>query len=173
MRLFPAFCVVALLIPVARAGQSAPQGNAPSQEQRVAEAEQAAIKALRAMNAAQASFQSACGQGRFYAPGLVELGKAPNGAKYGFLAPALSTAASLTKDGYTFKMASSEGAVAASPESCNGLPAGSLVRGYYVTAAPVQGLGGRYFGTNTAGTIFFGTSPLKMTDKSSDGTPLK
>jgi hypothetical protein len=173
MRLLVAFCLIALLVPVSGLCQSAPAANAvASQEQQVAEGEKAAIKALRAMNAAQASFKSACGQG-FFVSGLLELGKPPEGANVGFLAPALSGAASVTKDGYTFKMASSQGAVATSPESCNGLPAGSLVRGYYATATPMPGSGGRHFGTNTTGAIFYGNSPLKMTDQSSDGSPLK
>jgi len=170
MRLLVANCLIALLVPVSGAAQSTPQGNAAaSQEQRVAEAERAAIGALRAMNSAQASFQSSCGQG-FYAPGLVELGKPPVAGADGYLAPALTTGASVTKDGYTFKMASSEGAVATSKESCNGVP---LVRGYYVTAMPVQGSGGRYFGTNTKAVIVHGHSPLRMTDQSADGTPIR
>jgi hypothetical protein len=173
MRRFFASCIVALLVPVVMSGQSAPaasQNGTP--EQRVADAEQSAIKALRAMNSAQASFQTACGQG-YFAPGLVELGKAPTGSQFGFLTAALATGKSVTKDGYAFTMTSSEGPAAASKESCNGLPAGSLVRGYYVTATPEPGSGGRYFGTNTTGTIFYGIAPLKMADQSSDGTPLK
>jgi hypothetical protein len=124
------------------------------------------------MNSAQASFKTSCGGG-YYAPGLVELGKGPMGSKEGFLAAALSSGKSVTKDGYIFTMSSSEGPTASSKESCNGLTAGSLVRGYYVTATPVQGSGGRYFGTNTTTTIFAATTAMKMTDQSSDGTPLK
>jgi hypothetical protein len=169
MRLLVAPCLLALLVPASAATQSRPAGNAaPSQEQRITDADRA-IGALRAMNSAQASFRSACGQG-FYAPGLVELGKPAVPGGEGFLTAALATGSSVTKDGYTFKMASSEGPVTIPKEACNGVP---LVRGYYVTATPVTGSGGQYFGTNTKGVIFHDSAPLKMTDQSAEGTPIK
>ena len=169
MRLLGAPCLIALLVTVSAAAQPTPAGNAAiSQEQRITDADRA-IGALRAMNSAQASFKSACGQG-FYAPGLVELAKPAVPGGEGFLTPALATGASVTKDGYTFKMASSEDPVTTPNEACNGVP---LVRGYYVTATPVKGSGGQYFGTNTKGVIFHGNAPLKMTDLSADGTPIK
>jgi hypothetical protein len=169
MRLLIASCFIALLVPVAGTAQPIPAANAAtSQEQRITDADRA-IGALRAMNSAQASFRTACGQG-FYAPGLVELGKPARPGGEGFLAPPLSTGILVTKDGYTFKMASSEGPITTPKEACNGVP---LVRGYYVTATPVKGSGGQYFGTNTKGVIYQGSSPLKMTDQSAEGTPIK
>jgi hypothetical protein len=169
MRLLVASCLIAILVPVSGAAQSTPAGNATaSQEQRITDADRA-IGALRAINSAQASFRSACGQG-FYAPGLVELGKPTRPGGEGFLTPVLTTGAAVTKDGYTFKMASSEGPVTTPKEACNGVP---LVRGYYVTATPVKGSGGQFFGTNTKGVIYHGDSPLTMTDQSAEGTPIK
>jgi hypothetical protein len=170
MRLLAASCLIALVIPVSGAPQSAGAGNvAASQDQRIKD-ETSAIGALRAMNSAQASFRSACGQG-FYAPGLVELGRPARPGGEGFLAPALATGAAVTtKAGYTFRMASSESPVATPKEACNGVP---LVRGYYVTATPSPGSGYRHFSTNTTGIIYNGDTPLKVTDQSSEGTPIK
>jgi hypothetical protein len=164
-----AFFVFAAIV----SGQSATNPTATiSQEQQIAQAEQSAIKALRAINAAQASFKSACAEG-FYAPGLVELGLGPGGSAPGFITAALATGPSVTRDGYTITLESSEGPVSSSPESCSGLRAGTLWRGYHATAIPAPGSGGRYFGTNTTGIIFYGKSALKMTDQSSDGAPLQ
>lgn len=170
MRLLVACCLIAVLVPVTGTAQSTPAGNAtPTQEQRIKD-ENSAIGALRAMNSAQASFRTACGQG-FYAPGLVELGKPPVPGGEGFLAPALAAGASVTtKAGYTFRMASSESPVTTPKEACNGVP---LVRGYHVTATPSPGSGYRHFSTNTTGIIYNGDSPLKVTDQSSEGTPIK
>jgi hypothetical protein len=150
MRLFAAICLITLAVPVSGAAQSTPAGNAATSQQRQI------TDADRAIG--------------FYAPGLVELGKPARPGGEGFLTPTLATGASVTKDGYTFTMASSEGPVTTSKKACNDVP---LVRGYYVTATPVKGSGGQYFGTNTKGVIYHGNSPLKMTDQSADGTPIK
>jgi hypothetical protein len=108
-----------------------------------------------------------------YAANLVDLGKTPVAGVDGYLAGTLSSGTSVTKDGYLFTMGSSQGAADSSKRSCNGVP---LVRGYYVTATPVDGAGARHrrhFGANTTGAIFYSEGSLKMTDQSSDGRPLK
>ena len=126
--------------------------------------EASAIGSLRAINSAQSTFAASCGGG-FYSPTLTNLGTAPvNGTA--FISPDLSTAASVTKSGYTVTMSSSLGVAAAAPASCNGLAAGTVVQGYHATATPVAGGGTRAFGTNLNATIYQATQmvALVMTD---------
>ena len=126
--------------------------------------EASAIGSLRAINSAQSTYAASCGNG-FYSPTLVNLGVAPSGGT-AFISPDLSTAASVTKSGYTVTMGSTTGVAATAPASCNGLAAGAVVQGYNATATPAAGGGTRAFGTNTTGTIFNAVSQvaLAMTD---------
>jgi hypothetical protein len=149
--------------------QPAPSGSQPTQ---VNAAERAAIAAVRAVVSAQASFASSCGQG-MYAANLVDLGKPPAPGVDGYLARGLSSGTSVTREGYLLTMGTSDGAADTSKKSCNGIP---LVRGYHVTATPVDGVEAahqRRFGANTTGAVFYSEGPLKITDKSSDGKPVK
>lgn len=129
--------------------------------------EAAAIGSLRAINSAQSSYASSCGNG-FYAPNLSNLGTGPGGTAgvNAFISPDLGSANTVSKSGYAVTMASSIGVAASAPPSCNGLAAGAVVQGYYATAAPSAGGGQRSFGTNTMGTIFSQTTAaaLAMTD---------
>ena len=126
--------------------------------------EASAIGSLRAINSAQSTYAASCGNG-FYSPTLLNLGAAPAGGT-AFISPDLSTAASVTKSGYTVTMGSTSGVAATAPASCNGLAAGAVVQGYNATATPTTGGGTRAFGTNTNGTIFAAVSQvaLVMTD---------
>ena len=126
--------------------------------------EASAIGSLRAINSGQSTYAASCGNG-FYSPTLVNLGTAPAGGT-AFLSPDLTTAASVTKSGYTVTMGSSSGVAATAPESCNGLAAGAVVQGYNATATPTPGGGTRAFGTNLNATIFQAVSQvaLAMTD---------
>ena len=126
--------------------------------------EASAIGSLRAIASAQSTYAASCGNG-FYSPTLVNLGVASAGGT-AFVSPDLSTAASVTKSGYTVTMGSSTGVAATAPASCNGLAAGAVVQGYNATATPSAGGGTRAFGTNTTGTIFQSVSQvaLAMTD---------
>ncbi|MEK6630833.1 MAG: prepilin-type N-terminal cleavage/methylation domain-containing protein [Acidobacteriota bacterium] len=126
--------------------------------------EASAIGSLRAINSAQSTYAASCGNG-FYSPDLTNLGVAPTGGT-AFISPDLSSAASVSKSGYTVTMGSSSGVAAAAPASCNGLAAGAVVQGYNATASPAAGGGTRSFGTNTTATIFAATqqAALAMTD---------
>ncbi|MBI1874526.1 MAG: prepilin-type N-terminal cleavage/methylation domain-containing protein [Acidobacteria bacterium] len=129
--------------------------------------EASAIGSMRAINSAQSSFASSCGNG-FYSPTLTNLGTGPGGTVgvNAFISPDLGSANSVTKSGYTVTMASSTGVAAGAPASCNGLAAGAVVQGYNATGAPTAGGGARSFGTNTTGTIYQQTTTavLAMTD---------
>jgi type IV pilus assembly protein PilA len=126
--------------------------------------EASAIGSLRAINSAQSTYAASCGNG-FYSPTLVNLGVAPAGGT-AFISPDLSTAATVTKSGYSVTMGSTSGVSATAQASCNGLAAGAVVQGYNATATPTPGGGTRAFGTNTTGTIFAAVAQvaLAMTD---------
>jgi hypothetical protein len=176
MRLCAIGCSIVLLLPAVAATQGQPVSPPPAaREQLGAQAEAKALGTLRAIISAQAVFKTTCGHDS-YAPGLVDLGKAPVGTKDGYLAADLAAANSVTKNGYTFTIGSSEMAVPGSKASCNGIPSGQLVPGYYATATPVAEVaraGGRYLGTNTSAKVFVANGPLTITNRSSDGTEVK
>jgi prepilin-type N-terminal cleavage/methylation domain-containing protein len=117
--------------------------------------ETSAIGSMRAINSAQATFASSCGNG-FYSPTLTNLGTGPGGTALinGFISPDLGSAATINKSGYAVTMGSSIGVAAAAPVSCNGLAAGTVVQGYNATATPMASGGSRIFGTNTSGTVY-------------------
>ena len=111
--------------------------------------EASAIGSMRAINSAQATYASSCGSG-FYSPSLVNLGTAPAGGS-AFISPDLATDPAI-KSAYTVTM--TVVAAGTSPQSCNN-GAGLQGAGYRATAAPVALTGGgRFFGTNTTGTIW-------------------
>jgi prepilin-type N-terminal cleavage/methylation domain-containing protein len=129
--------------------------------------ETSAIGSMRAINSAQATFASSCGNG-FYSPSLANLGTGPGGTALvnGFISPDLGSAVTINKSGYSVTMASSIGVAALAPASCNGLAAGAVVQGYTATATPMASGGSRSFGTNTSGTVYqkVGTAVLTIDD---------
>lgn len=95
--------------------------------------EASAIGALRAINAAQSVYASACGRSG-YAASLADLAKAPAGATSGFVAPDLGLNI-VQKSGYIIRMTASPGAVpvAAAERTCNATESTS---GYFAVAVP-------------------------------------
>jgi type IV pilus assembly protein PilA len=138
--------------------------------------ETSAIGSMRAINSAQATFASSCGNG-FYSPDLVNLGTGPGATPTpkvnGFISPDMVPAAAgspVNKSGYSVTMGSSIGVAATAPASCNGLAAGAVTQGYNATATPMASGGSRAFGTNTSGTVYQAVqqAALAMTDTTPD-----
>jgi len=134
-----------------------------------------ALGTLRVINSAQLSFAITCGLG-FYAPDLQTLGMKPPSATDAFLAPELSSAATVTKSGYSFTTAGT--ALAGAPGSCNGLGPGAAAPGYFATADPLDTTQApRFFGTNADGAIFEDTTSLNgvmpETGAPASGAPIK
>jgi prepilin-type N-terminal cleavage/methylation domain-containing protein len=123
-------------------------------------AEASAVGSLRAITSAQATYASVCGNG-FYAPTLVNLGTAPPGGLT-FLSPDLTASDPVLKSGYIITMGGT--AAPSSPESCNGLAAGTTTSGYWATADPVPGAATRFFGINTLSILWQHTASLALTD---------
>jgi type II secretory pathway pseudopilin PulG len=117
-----------------------------------------AVGTLRVVNSAQLSFAVTCGSG-FYSPNFQTLGIVPPNSTTAFLPPELSSGASFTKQGYTFRMTGT--ALPAAPGTCNGLPPGGSAPGYAMTGDPLDGVGNpHYYATNADGTIY--VNPTSM-----------
>lgn len=111
-----------------------------------------AVGTLRVVNSAQLSYAIVCGLG-FYSPDFPTLAVKPAGALEAFLPPDLASGPTFIKSGYNFSLAGT--AVAGSPASCNGLPAGSAAPAYAVVADHLDPVPiGRFFGTNADGVIY-------------------
>ena len=117
--------------------------------------EAAAVGSLRAINSAESTYSSSCGQNG-YAQSLDDLALPPVASTQGFISPDLATNG-VTKSGYIVNVAGDTGAVTVTPkaQTCNAA-ADDAVSAYYAEAHPVTvGLTGqRSFGTNTRGTIY-------------------
>ena len=134
-----------------------------------------ALGTLRVINSAQLSFAITCGLG-FYSPNLQTLGVKPPSATEPFLAPELSSAATVVKSGYTFTTAGTP--LAGAPASCNGLAAGAAAPGYFATADPLDAQQvPRFFGTNADGAIYEDiatlTGVMPETGAPASGAPIK
>lgn len=114
-----------------------------------------ALGSMRAIISAQITYAATCGSG-FYSPNLVNLGVPAAGTTEGFVSPDLATAETITKSGYVLTMGSSSGPAVDAPASCNGLPAGTMSGGFYVTATPESAeMGTRAYAANTDNIIWF------------------
>jgi type IV pilus assembly protein PilA len=149
------FTLIELLVVVAIIGIIAAIAVPGLMRARMAGNEASAIGSLRAINSAQSTYRSSCGQGHF-AGTLVVLGTAPAVGTDGFISADLGLVAAPIKSGYQINFT---GGVAApgGVTSCN---AGAIVQTYYVGADPVvaNSTGSRFFGTNQDGTIFQSTA---------------
>jgi prepilin-type N-terminal cleavage/methylation domain-containing protein len=98
---------------------------------RVTGNETSAVTALRAINNAEASYASVCGDGA-YAVLFPTLGVAPPGSSLGFLSPDLTGSDAPVKSGYRFSLAPGAGASPGRPD-CHGVETQTA---YYATAVP-------------------------------------
>ncbi|HXH05462.1 MAG TPA: type II secretion system protein [Vicinamibacterales bacterium] len=119
-----------------------------------------ALAGLRVINSAELSYAISCGAG-FYAPDLPTLGVAPPGSPAAFLSVDMSSAPTVNKSGFQFRLAGTP--LAGSPASCNGLAAGQGAPGYKAVADPLEPPVTRFFGTNASGLIYESTASLWAT----------
>lgn len=125
--------------------------------------EATAISALRAINAAQASYSSSCAAGG-YAVDLADLARAPRGSSQGFVSPNLNMNG-VVKSGYIFRLAKDGAAgtidVGSVARTCNGSQ-GQPASSYFASAVPKEAgdrpAGLRYFATDKRGTIYVSSS---------------
>jgi len=150
------FTLIELLIVVAIIGIIAAIAVPGLLRARMSGNEASAIGSLRAINSAESTFSSSCGQGN-YAATLAGLGTPPTGSTQAFVSPDIATStstASVVKSGYTVTLGVGGTTVVTGITSCNGaLP---VYAGYGANADPVStSTGTRYFATDSRGTIFF------------------
>ena len=168
------FTLIELLIVVAIIGIIAAIAIPGLLRARMAGNEASAIGSLRATNSAQSAY-SAAGTGSPYSPVLTTLGLACPGSTVGFLSTDLTSAAAVTKSGFTVTMVAGTGA-AAQGADCNGTAGTSA---YYSTAIPITfgTSGNRTFASSTAGTIYYANSATAPTEAQmaagGGGTPLQ
>ena len=147
------FTLIELLIVVAIIGIIAAIAVPGLLRARMSGNEASAIGSLRAVNSAESTFSSSCGQGN-YAGTLVVLGTAPGGGGQAFISPDLGAADPTVKSGYTVTLAAAGAAIGGTTVSCNG--GAAVYPGYGGNANPVSAsTGTRNFGTDNRGTIFF------------------
>lgn len=128
--------------------------------------EASAIASLRVVNSAQSAFAASCASG-FYAPTLGVLGTPATGSDTAFISPDLGAGVTVHKSRYAITMTGT--AAGASPAPCNGGAANSTTTGYHAEAGPLAA-DGRYFTTNTTGTIWAHSSAIAATDTADPGS---
>lgn len=149
------FTLVELLVVVAVIGIVAAIAVPGLVRARMSGNEASAIGSLRAINSAESTFSSSCGEGN-YAATLVALGTPPIGGSQAFISPDIATTASgatIIKSGYAISLGAAGTAVVAGVLSCNG---GQAVNaGYGTNADPISASSGeRHFASDNRGAIF-------------------
>jgi len=166
------FTLIELLIVVAIIGIIAAIAIPGLLRARMAGNEASAIGSLRAVNSAQSAY-SAAGSGSPYAATLTLLATTCGAGTAPFLSPDLTSAATITKSGYSLTMVANG---AAQGSSCNAA-AGAVdsVAGYYVTGIPTTHgtSGNRSFSSSTVGTIFFNNTAAAPAVDGTGGSPLQ
>jgi type IV pilus assembly protein PilA len=147
------FTLIELLIVVAIIGIIAAIAVPGLLRARMSGNESSAIGSMRAINSAQAAFSSSNSGG--YAPDLEMLAKpCANAGTQGFISPDLSSSGSV-KSGYTVTMTDNSSAALTGVASCV-TGGGAVNADYLATALPLSAsTGGRAFGTNAGGAIYF------------------
>ncbi|MEO8679096.1 MAG: prepilin-type N-terminal cleavage/methylation domain-containing protein [Vicinamibacterales bacterium] len=155
----PGFTLIELLIVVAIIAIIASIAIPALLRARMSGEEASAIASLRAINSSQNAFASSCASGSF-ATVLSDLAIPPVIGGVPFISPDLGVGApSVVKSGYTFDMQRATDATSPVNPSCNGVAAAALASGYYAFADPnITPNGGRFFWTNTLGTIYYDVS---------------
>jgi type IV pilus assembly protein PilA len=153
------FTLIELLIVVAIIGIIAAIAVPGLLRARMSGNEASAIGSVRSINSAQAAFSSA--NSGSYAGTLEVLVEPCTGGNAGFISPDLGSTDSV-KSGYTVTMDEGGSTAIAGLDSC-GDTAADVFPDYFATATPISGsTGGRSFGTNASGAIYFlnGTTAL-------------
>lgn len=146
------FTLIELLLVIAIIGVLAAIAGNRVMRARLSATESSAVGSLRTINSGQANYSSTCGAGH-YAVDLADLATPPTGSRAAFISPDLASNGIL-KSGYTFTLARS-GAAGTSDSTippCN-TPIATPASGYFASATPVAGIGGRNFATSNLGTI--------------------
>jgi type IV pilus assembly protein PilA len=149
------FTLIELLIVVAIIGIIAAIAVPGLLRARMSGNEASAIGSMRAINTAQQNYSQMCNG---YAPLLTELKAAGN-----FLSPDLTSAASVSKSGFTVTMAQAAGGtpIPGPPAGCT-----ATTTNYYATAVPLSfgSTGTRSFATTEQGTIFYASAAAPPAD---------
>jgi type IV pilus assembly protein PilA len=157
----PVIAVLLVVLAVVIAGIAAAFAIPGLRSARFAGNEASAIGSLRAINSGQMAYAAACGNGG-YAVTLDDLAKPPVGGSVPFVASDLGTN-DVVKSGYRVRVEPIAGAnaIASAAATCNGAASGSS-SAYFATAEPVMPgeTGGRYFATDSSGTIYESDDPI-------------